>query len=108
MPIFLTRPQVERLHDEALRRWGGLSGVRNSDLIDSALASAQNALCARRRIRHCGRACIPHRGVAGFLDGNKRTGDQGRRTPFFLEPWAGIRRYMGVHDDGWQQCGGGF
>jgi len=27
MPVFLTRRQIERLHDEALHRWGGSEGI---------------------------------------------------------------------------------
>jgi death-on-curing protein len=76
MPIFLTRTQIERLHEEALRRWGGSAGIRDSGLIDSALASAQNAHwygngdefdIAAAYAFHIAEA-------QAFVDGNKRTG----------------------------------
>jgi death-on-curing protein len=41
-PVFLTRSQVDRIHDISLERYGGQAGVREPGLVDSALASAQN------------------------------------------------------------------
>ena len=85
MPIFLTRHQIERLHDEALHRWGGSEGIRDSGLIDSALASAQNASwyghgddfdIAAAYAFHIAEA-------QAFVDGNKRVGVAAALT--FLE-----------------------
>lgn len=75
MPIFLTRPQVERLHAEVLRRWGGMDGIGDSGLIDSALASAQNALWyANGDEFDIAAAYAFHIAESqAFLDGNKRT-----------------------------------
>jgi len=42
-PVFLTRSQVDQIHDISLERYGGQAGVREPGLVDSALASAQNA-----------------------------------------------------------------
>ena len=44
-PLFLTRSQIERLHDLSLARFGGSGGIRDEGLIQSALASAKNAYC---------------------------------------------------------------
>jgi death-on-curing protein len=41
-PVFLTRSQVDQIHDISLERYGGQAGVREPGLVDSALASAQN------------------------------------------------------------------
>ena len=75
MPIFLTRPQVERLHAEVLRRWGGLEGIGDSGLIDSALASAQNVFWYSNGDEFdIAAAYAFHISEAqAFLDGNKRT-----------------------------------
>jgi death-on-curing protein len=42
-PLFLTRHQIQRLHDAGLARFGGSAGIRDEGLIESALASAKNA-----------------------------------------------------------------
>jgi death-on-curing protein len=92
MPIFLTRPQVERLHDQALIRWGGSEGIRDSGLIDSALAPAQNAYwyglgdefdIAAAYAFHIAES-------QAFVDGNKRAGVATALT--FLEVNGRYRR----------------
>jgi death-on-curing protein len=92
MPLFLTRAQVERLHDEALRRWGGSAGIGDSGLIDSALASAQNAYwygngdefdIAAAYAFHIAEA-------QAFVDGNKRAAVAAALT--FLELNGKYRR----------------
>ena len=74
-PVFLTRTQVDRLHGISLARYGGQAGVRDSGLVDSALASAQNILfysggddfeIAAAYAFHIAEA-------QAFFDGNKRT-----------------------------------
>lgn len=41
-PRFLTLDEVLYLHDESLARFGGLAGIGDLGLIESALGSAQN------------------------------------------------------------------
>ena len=74
-PRFLTFRQVQRYHARSLREHGGLEGVRDAGMIDSALASAQNTY-------HYGRGDLFEIAAAyafhpaesqAFLDGNKRT-----------------------------------
>jgi death-on-curing protein len=74
-PHFLTREQVEKLHDEALANFGGTAGVRDSGLIDSALASAQNTyFYGNGDMFDIAAAYAFHLAEAqGYLDGNKRT-----------------------------------
>ena len=75
-PLFLTRAQVERLHDMGLARFGGSSGIRDEGLIDSALASAKNAsFYGRGDMFDIAAAYAFHLAEAqAFADGNKRTG----------------------------------
>jgi len=74
-PVFLSRAEVEHLHAESLRRFGGSTGVRDDGLVESALGSARNAwwygggdLCdvAAAYAFHIAQA-------QAYLDGNKRT-----------------------------------
>lgn len=76
-PRWLTAPLVEALHGESLRRFGGLPGVRDRGLLESALARPQN------RFAYEGVAALPAlAAIYGsaivrnhpFLDGNKRAG----------------------------------
>jgi len=75
-PNFLTLDEVQYLHAESLGRWGGLEGVRDPGLVDSALASAMNSW-------HYGSADLFDVAATyafhlaesqAFTDGNKRTG----------------------------------
>ena len=75
-PLFLTRFQIERLHDLGLARFGGSAGVRDDGLIESALASAKNAFFyADGDLFDIAAAYAYHLAEAqAFTDGNKRTG----------------------------------
>lgn len=42
-PEFLVREIIDALHARSLKLFGGLQGVRDSGLVDSALAAAENA-----------------------------------------------------------------
>jgi death-on-curing protein len=74
-PRFLSRDTVEKIHRVSLERHGGIHGVRDDSLVESALGSAMNDF-------YYGGADLP--GVAAgyafhlaqnqaYLDGNKRT-----------------------------------
>ena len=73
--IFLTRAQVDRLHQISLERYGGMAGVGNDGLLDSAMASAQNAFFyGRGDVSDVAAAYAFHIAEAqAFNDGNKRT-----------------------------------
>lgn len=76
-PLWLKRQWVDAIHFRQLQRFGGLHGVRDANLIESALARPQN-LWTYGEIRS-----IPILAAAygfglvknhGYLDGNKRVG----------------------------------
>ena len=76
-PLWLKRQWVDAIHFRQLQRFGGLHGVRDANLIESALARPQN-LWTYGEIRS-----IPILAAAygfglvknhGYRDGNKRVG----------------------------------
>jgi death-on-curing protein len=74
-PRFLTREQITRLHELGLARFGGAGGVRDSGLVDSAIAAAKNAFFyGHGDVFDVAAAYAYHLAEAqAFLDGNKRT-----------------------------------
>lgn len=75
-PKFLTLDEVLYLHDESLRRFGGLEGVGNPGLMESALGSAQNAYWyGQGDVFDVAAAYAFHSAESqAFTDGNKRAG----------------------------------
>ncbi len=75
LPFFLTRSQIDQLHDLSLAQYGGQAGVRESGLVDSALASAQNTFhYGGGDLFDIAAAYAFHIAEAqAFNDGNKRT-----------------------------------
>jgi death-on-curing protein len=73
--LFLTRTQIERLHDSSLAEFGGSAGVRDEGLIESALASAKNTFFyGQGDLFDVAASYAFHLAEAqAFLDGNKRT-----------------------------------
>lgn len=74
-PKFIGRNLLDKLHDESLRKFGGISGVRDGDMIESSLAAAQDVyFYAQGDCHDIAAAYAFHIAQAqGFLDGNKRT-----------------------------------
>jgi death-on-curing protein len=74
-PFFLTRPQVDEIHDISLARYGGQAGVREPGLVDSALASAKNTFFyGGGDVFDIAAAYAFHIAESqAFNDGNKRT-----------------------------------
>jgi hypothetical protein len=74
-PEFLTRAEVEYLHAESLRRFGGSTGTREPGLVDSALGAAMNTWhCGRGDVFDVAASDAFHLAEAqAYLDGNKRT-----------------------------------
>ncbi len=75
-PVWLGQAECLAIHDELLARFGGLAGVRDGDLLDSALQRP-------RQLHAYGTPSLPELAAAyaagivrnhPFLDGNKRTG----------------------------------
>lgn len=75
-PLFLTRAQIERLHDKSLMKFGGSAGIGDEGLIQSALASAKNVyFYGRGDLFDIATAYAFHLAESqAFIDGNKRTG----------------------------------
>lgn len=74
-PKFLLLNEVLFLHDESLERYGGMAGVREPGLVESALGSAQNAFWyGRGNLFDVAAAYAFHIAESqAFTDGNKRT-----------------------------------
>lgn len=86
-PLWLSEPQVRLLHAESLRLFGGLSGVRDVGLLQSALARPQQLLAYGASPDLFDLAAASAFGLARnhpFLDGNKRMALLSIRTFLFL------------------------
>jgi death on curing protein len=75
-PYWLTREECLALHDMMLSQYGGIPGVRDENMLESALARPQQLFhCSKSTLRDLAAAYAL--GVVQnhpFLDGNKRTG----------------------------------
>lgn len=79
---FLEKEVVLAIHDTQLARYGGLAGVRDMGLLESALARPQNAFAYGEADVFALAASLAF-GIARnhpFLDGNKRTSWASART----------------------------
>ena len=76
IPVFLSREVVQLVHRTSLEEFGGIEGIRDEGLIESALASAVNTyLYSGGDQFDIAAAYAFHLSESqGFLDGNKRTG----------------------------------
>ena len=75
-PYWLTREECLALHDFMVSQYGGIAGVRDEHLLDSALARPQQ-LFAYGKPDMADMAAAYAAGIVKnhpFLDGNKRTG----------------------------------
>ena len=75
-PIFLTPGQVERLHQKAISRFGGASGIRDAGLFESAILQPRHTyFYANGDLFDIAAAYAFHIAQAqACFDGNKRTG----------------------------------
>ena len=75
-PYWITREECLALHDMMLSQYGGIAGVRDENLLDSALARAQQ-LFSYGKPAMVEMAAAYVFGIVKnhpFFDGNKRTG----------------------------------
>lgn len=73
---WITQPVIHAMHEELLARFGGLSGIRDEGLLESALGRPQNVF-AYGKPTICELAAEYAVGIVKnhpFIDGNKRTG----------------------------------
>jgi len=75
-PTWLTQSAIVALHQELLARFGGLSGVRDEGLLQSALARPEHLYSYGKPSRFELAATYAHGIVKNhpFIDGNKRAG----------------------------------
>lgn len=75
-PAWLTREVILSVHEEMIGRFGGLSGVRDEGLPESALNRPLHLFAHERPTLFDMAAAYAHGIVKNlpFLDGNKRTG----------------------------------
>lgn len=76
-PIWLKRQWVDAIHFRQLQRYGGLAGVRDGNLIESALARPQNQWTYGEMRAIPMLAAVYGFGLVknhGYVDGNKRIG----------------------------------
>lgn len=74
-PVWIPPEVVLAIHDEQIAEHGGLAGVRDATLLDSALARPQNAFAYGEK-DPCLLAALYAAGIVRnhpFADGNKRT-----------------------------------
>jgi death on curing protein len=78
MPNWLSAPIVMALHDEAVAEYGGLGGLRDRPLLESAVARPQNlAAYAKPSIFELAATyCVGIAKNHPFIDGNKRAAYQ--------------------------------
>jgi death on curing protein len=76
--IFLTLDHVLRLHARQIERFGGSDGIRDIELIESAIAQPQQCFGGEylhKTVAEMAAAYLFHLTKNhGFVDGNKRTG----------------------------------
>ena len=74
-PVWIDRQAIELLHDESLAEHGGLPGLRDANLLESALARPRNLL-GYEGVEDIARLAASYAfGLARnhpFVDGNKR------------------------------------
>ncbi len=86
-PTWLTQSAITAIHQELLARFGGLSGVRDEGLLQSALARPEHLYSYGEPSLFELAAAYAHEIVKNhpFIDGNKRVG--------FMAAYA----FLGVH-----------
>ena len=82
---------VAAIHDEAIYEFGGLSGIRDEGLLESAVARPRNRLAHEPRstiFELAATLCVGLAKDHPFLDGNKRTALLATRAFLFLNGYS--------------------
>jgi death on curing protein len=90
-PKWLTTTIVTAIHDEAIFEFGGLAGVRDSGLLESALDRPRNRLAYEPKTNIFGLGaslCVGSTKNHPFIDGNKRTALLATRAFLFLNGYV--------------------
>lgn len=74
-PVFLTREQIDTIHQGQIEAWGGLHGVRSEHAIESAIAQPLNVyFYGNGDLYEIAAAYAFHIAESqAYFDGNKRT-----------------------------------
>ena len=97
-PLWLTAAQVRRLHAESIRLFGGVAGLRDEGLLESALGRPRHLWTYEPDVSMPSLAAAYGFGLAknhAFLDGNKRIALLSLRAFLFRN---GYRFVPGVAD----------
>ena len=89
-PKWLTSAIVTAIHDEAIYEFGGLAGVRDIGLLESALDRPRNQLAYEKTdlFELAATLCVGVTKNRPFIDGNKRTALLATRAFLFLNGFA--------------------
>jgi death-on-curing protein len=90
-PKWLTARMVHVIHQEAVEQFGGLNGVRDEGLLESALNKPRQRFAYVEAATLFELAASLCEGIAlnrPFLDGNKRTSLLSARAFLYLNGWA--------------------
>lgn len=72
--FFISKPLALKIHQQQIERFGGLSGIRDNNLLESALAAAQQTWNYNQDVyESAAQYCYSIAHNHPFLDGNKRT-----------------------------------
>ncbi len=84
--LFLNKKHVLLLHSQAITTYGGLDGIRDNGLLESALANPQNLYYYQNADIFLVAACYCVSIIKNhpFLDANKRTGMSSMNAFLFL------------------------
>jgi death on curing protein len=76
-PVFLTREQIDAIHDDQIQAFGGLHGIRSENTLESAIAQPQNVWFYGGDLYEIAAAYAYHIAESqAYFDGNKRTAVQ--------------------------------
>ena len=90
-PKWITTTIVTAIHDEAIFEFGGLAGVRDIGLLESALDRPRNRLAyepTTTLFELAASLCVGVTKNHPFIDGNKRTSLLATRAFLFLNGYA--------------------
>lgn len=98
--VFLTRQQVEELHDEAIELYGGMAGIKNAALLDSAVEAPRQTCDGNflypsiHAMAACYLFCLACNHC--FHDGNKRVAARAVSVFYLLHGFV-----LTVEEDEW-------
>ena len=90
-PKWLATALVTAIHDEAIYEFGGLAGIRDFGLLESALDRPRNRLAYEPKstlFELAATLCVGLAKNHPFIDGNKRTALLATRAFLFLNGYA--------------------